>query len=55
MGGRSKSLQKYMSKSRRNASSPYTSDSAMPRSPRYSRAQVSKAKICESRSRNPNA
>ena len=34
---------------------PHTSDSAMPRSPRYSRAHVLKANTCESRSRGPTA
>ena len=34
---------------------PQTSDSAIPRSPRYSRAHVSKANTCESRSRGPSA
>ena len=34
---------------------PQTSDSAIPRSPRYSRAQVLNANTCESRSRGPTA
>src|SRR5574337_1135135 len=51
----SNNLQKYMSKSRRKAFRPYTSDSAMPRSPRYSRAHASSAATCESRRRGPSA
>src|SRR6218665_805973 len=51
----SKSLQKYRSKSRRNALMPYTSDSAMPRSPRYSLAHISKPNTWLSRNRGPRA
>ena len=34
---------------------PQTSDSAIPRSPRYSRAHMLNANVCESRSRGPTA